>query len=1066
MRLLKPGWVHHDDKQIFSVDIHQDCTKFATGGQGSDCGRVVIWNMLPVLSEKAELDEEVPKMLCQMDQHLACVNCVRWSQNGQNLASGSDDKLIMIWRKSTGSSGVFGTGGMQKNHESWKCFYTLRGHDGDVLDLAWSPNDAYLASCGIDNTVIVWDAQAFPHSVATLKDHTGLVKGVSWDPVGRYLASQSDDRSIKIWNTMDWTVTYSITEPFEECGGTTHFLRLSWSPDGQYLVSAHALNAGVPTAQIVERVGWKTETDFVGHRKAVTCVRFHSSIMQRPAAGGSPSKPLQYCVLAVGSRDRSLSVWMTALQRPMIVIHELFDDSILDLSWGPKECLLMACSGDGTMACLQFSEEELGKAITDTDKHAIFQKMYGQGYGAGLSHHVGMDHPKRLLQPLGAGPPLLEARPVKFPLSNESNQRPISKQTETRTKDGKRRITPMFIPLHEDGPTSIASSMVSSPAPLTSSSVPCGASIASAVPTEAAATPRIPEPLVSKADQGRLDSRLKTMPTSQRRQSVPFDPGQAGADQPRSPRVEEHQSSTSAVPNLNVTATGRSEFVKAALDYRLHVQNGHLKTNHGMLAKVTASDSKEMLWEFYVGSPVVNLNLCGKYAMLCSLDGSMRLISMETGCPVFPAISLTSSAVHCAFSPDNSLVGVLTECGLLRIWDIAKRVISLAAGCSELLNKHGTAVQFAVTDQGMPLIGFPSGNSYSYSTSLQSWLVLATKDAIMYHGIRGTLPRDMDQMAERFPLLSMQASSQNYFCFTGSMELRHSEAWQQSAKIRFIENQIKLCETLQSLDELKHWHKMLTFQLATHGSEKRMRLFLDDLLSTPEPGVPQVVPKLELMQCVLDTLKPHSEWQRMYSEYVELLEECKEERSSSSSSSKEIFATPAPPLPKAVPSPADSPSDGGPSPNGDDGAAASGEEATGKARGSPPAVAAVTGTTTTTTATAASSSSSSGSGSASGSSSSGSGSGSGSSSSSSSSSSSLSVPPPAPSLSPEIQVLDSPTVCIDDELSASSSLPPLDTFPAPVSPSSTSGGAPSTSPPAVVAAAVAAAAVSNSMDQT
>jgi len=321
------------------------------------------------------------------------------------------------------------------------------------------------------------------------------------------------------------------------------------------------------------------------------------------------------------------------------------------------------------------------------------------------------------------------------------------------------------------------------------------------------------EPLVSKADLGRLDSRLKTQPANQRRQSLPFDPGQT-SELPRSPRLEEHQSSTNGPSNLNVTATGKSEFVKAALDYRVHVSNGHLKTNHGMLAKVTASDSKEMLWEFYVGSPIVNLNLCGKYAMLCSLDGSMRLISMETGCPVFPAISLTSSAVHCAFvspknkhlyetisrlgysdfifiqksslgkgksiypankilfqSPDNSLVGVLTECGLLRIWDIAKKVISLAAGCLELLNKHGTAVQFSVTDQGMPLIGFPSGNSYSYSTSLQSWLVLATKDAIMYHGIRGTLPRDMDQMQQKFPLLSMQASSQNYFCFTGGMEL-------------------------------------------------------------------------------------------------------------------------------------------------------------------------------------------------------------------------------------------------------------------------------------------------------
>lgn len=32
----------------------------------------------------------------------------------------------------------------------------------DVLDLAWSPNDSWLASCSIDNTIIVWNADNFP----------------------------------------------------------------------------------------------------------------------------------------------------------------------------------------------------------------------------------------------------------------------------------------------------------------------------------------------------------------------------------------------------------------------------------------------------------------------------------------------------------------------------------------------------------------------------------------------------------------------------------------------------------------------------------------------------------------------------------------------------------------------------------------------------------------------------------------------------------------------------------------------------------------------------------------
>lgn len=114
-----------------------------------------------------------------------------------------------------------------------------------------------------------------PLIVAILKGHSGLVKGITWDPVGNFVASQSDDRSVKIWKTSDWTCQSTITEPFEECGGTTHVLRLSWSPDGLYLVSAHAMNGGGPTAQIIEREGWKCDKDFVGHRKAVTCVVSH-----------------------------------------------------------------------------------------------------------------------------------------------------------------------------------------------------------------------------------------------------------------------------------------------------------------------------------------------------------------------------------------------------------------------------------------------------------------------------------------------------------------------------------------------------------------------------------------------------------------------------------------------------------------------------------------------------------------------------------------------------------------------------------------------------------------------
>lgn len=34
MKFFKPSWVSHDGNPIFSVDIHPDGSRFATGGQG------------------------------------------------------------------------------------------------------------------------------------------------------------------------------------------------------------------------------------------------------------------------------------------------------------------------------------------------------------------------------------------------------------------------------------------------------------------------------------------------------------------------------------------------------------------------------------------------------------------------------------------------------------------------------------------------------------------------------------------------------------------------------------------------------------------------------------------------------------------------------------------------------------------------------------------------------------------------------------------------------------------------------------------------------------------------
>ncbi|XP_051623924.1 protein HIRA [Manacus candei] len=479
MKLLKPTWVNHNGKPIFSVDIHPDGTKFATGGQGQDSGKVVIWNMAPVLKEEDEKNENIPKMLCQMDNHLACVNCVRWSNNGVYLASGGDDKLIMVWKRAAyiGPSTVFGSSSKLTNVEQWRCVSILRSHSGDVMDVAWSPHDAWLASCSVDNTVVIWNAVKFPEILATLKGHSGLVKGLTWDPVGKYIASQADDRSLKVWRTMDWQLETSITKPFDECGGTTHVLRLSWSPDGHYLVSAHAMNNSGPTAQIIERDGWKTNMDFVGHRKAVTVVKFNPKIFKKKQKNGSSTKSsCPYCCCAVGSKDRSLSVWLTCLKRPLVVIHELFDKSIMDISWTLNGLGILVCSMDGSVAFLDFSQDELGDPLSEEEKSNIHQSTYGKSLAIMTETQLSttiIENPEMLKYQqrqqqqvdqknasIREGSGNAAAPKVASMVNGESlediRKNLLKKQVETRTADGRRRITPLCIAQLDTGDFSTA----------------------------------------------------------------------------------------------------------------------------------------------------------------------------------------------------------------------------------------------------------------------------------------------------------------------------------------------------------------------------------------------------------------------------------------------------------------------------------------------------------------------------------------------------------------------------------------------------------------------------------
>ncbi|CAM8964189.1 unnamed protein product [Rhodiola kirilowii] len=389
----KPGWIRHEGLQIFSIDVQPGGLRFATGGGDH---KVRIWNMKSA-GRDMNGDEPTQRLLATLRDHFGSVNCVRWAKHGRYLASGSDDQVILIHERKPGSGTTEFGSGEAPDVENWKVAMTLRGHTADVVDLNWSPDDCTLASGSLDNTVHIWN-MSNGICTAVLRGHSSLVKGVTWDPIGSFVASQSDDKTVIFWRTSDWSLAHKTDGHWTKSLGSTFFRRLGWSPCGHFITTTHGFQKPRHSAPVLERGEWSATFDFLGHNAPIIVVKFNHSMFRKNVTSdqdakaapvgwsnglsktaGKESQP--YNVIAIGSQDRTITVWTTASARPLFVAKHFFSQSVVDLSWSPDGYSLFACSLDGTIATFHFEVSELGYKLSDAELDELKRSRYGDVRG-------------------------------------------------------------------------------------------------------------------------------------------------------------------------------------------------------------------------------------------------------------------------------------------------------------------------------------------------------------------------------------------------------------------------------------------------------------------------------------------------------------------------------------------------------------------------------------------------------------------------------------------------------------------------------------------------------------
>lgn len=366
---------------------------------------------------------------------------------------------------------------------------------------------------------MVWSGHTF-EKLKTLSVHQSHVKGITFDPANKYFATASDDRTIKLFrftspapnatahdSLNNFVLEHTIIAPFTSSPLTTYFRRCSWSPDGNHIAAANAVNGPVSSVAIINRGVWDSDINLIGHEGPTEVCTFsprlfskYESSAETTDNSGYSTQPL-VTVIACAGQDKTLSIWNTSSSRPLVVCQDLAAKSISDLAWTPDGLTIFATSLDGSIVALEFERGELGFIAPWSENDKALQKFGVGRRGVGVVEDVSslrLEERSKAGELRGAEgrmgalmgdassdppPPVLNGNSTSTPMVGVTTTAPTTngqsaqdsptptpdpntakvealKQRVTITKEGKKRVAPLLVSSSGTGLSSLPQSQL------------------------------------------------------------------------------------------------------------------------------------------------------------------------------------------------------------------------------------------------------------------------------------------------------------------------------------------------------------------------------------------------------------------------------------------------------------------------------------------------------------------------------------------------------------------------------------------------------------------------------